>query len=108
MTNFSELKGEQLENLLACMATCRACCNKCIEEGNKKTAAVTSECADACDLAIKWKCCNGNFTNQALELCAQVCKKCADECGHAQSEHCKECADICTRCSNSCSTSRAR
>lgn len=100
--SYAHINSEQMQNLLQCMAVCKSCVAQCVQEGCKKSAALCNECAEACYLAIKFKCCNSEFCTQALKLCGEICKKCADECKKLQPQPCKECAEICARCCKSC------
>ena len=100
--SFAHVNTEQMQNLFHCMAICKSCVAYCVQEGCKKTAVLCNECAEACHLAIKFKCCDSEFCNQALKLCSDVCKKCAEACKKLEIPHCKECADMCNRCSVTC------
>jgi len=42
-----------------------------------------------------------------MDLCAQICKRCAEECKKMKVDHCQECAAVCNRCSESSSMYRA-
>jgi hypothetical protein len=105
--SFSSLNTEQILNLMKCMAICKACWRKCIEEDNKETAVLCAECAEVCDLALRLKCANSQFSNDMLKLCAEVCKRCGEACQRIEAQHCKECGDICNRCSATCSSQLA-
>jgi len=96
------LKDEQMQTLLNCMATCRACAKLCIDEGHKVTAVICGKCADVCELAIKFKCCNSEFSHQVMGLCVQICKKCSAECEKMQAAQCKECCVVCRQCAACC------
>ena len=86
--SFSHLNSELILNLMKCMAICKSCTHKCIEEGNKE--------------AVKFECAESGFSNQVLDLCAQVCDKCAAACLRVDAQHCEECADMCLVCRDSC------
>jgi len=101
-TQFPQINTPEIRALIECMNTCKACAKKCIEGGNKKTALLCGECCEICDLAIKYKCCDSEFTQQVLDLCGQVCRQCATECNRIESAHCHECAEACRRCAEVC------
>lgn len=103
-THFQNVNTPEVQTLSQCLATCKECGKMCLEEGQARTAIICNECAEICDLALKFKCCNSEFANQALDLCGQICKRCASECGKANSAHCQECADVCKRCAEVCSS----
>ena len=100
--SFAHLNTELISNLMKCMAICKACMHKCVEEGQEEAAVLCAECADVCGLALKFKCAESGFSHDVLTLCAQVCKKCADKCHKISAQHCKECSDMCKRCCASC------
>lgn len=102
-SQFQNIHTPEVQALSDCMTTCKACAKICIEEGHAKTAAICNDCSEVCDLALKCKCCNSEFTNQLFDLCGQVCKRCADECSKAHTSHCQECGEICKQCAEACS-----
>jgi hypothetical protein len=103
-TEFPQTDTRHMHTMMECMSICAACAKKCLEEGHKKTAALTAECADICALAIKSASCQSEFNHQIMNLCAQVCRRCADECQKMQVKHCLECAEACKQCADACST----
>jgi|GEM_PF-1537484 len=101
--SFPQIDFKEMQNMMECMSVCAACAKKCVDEGQKKTAALCAECADICSLAIKAKSSQSEFQHQIMDLCAKICKRCAEECKKMKVDHCQECAEVCTRCSESCS-----
>lgn len=104
---FPQVNSPHLQAIMECMIVCIACSVKCIEEGHKKTAILCAECADVCDLAIKSASSQSEFNNHIMELCAQVCQRCAEECRKMQVQHCIECAEACNQCAEACSTAQS-
>lgn len=102
-SEFPESHSPHMQTLQECMSVCCGCAKKCLEEGHKKTAALCSDCADVCTLAIK--ACSGHseLEHEIMELCSTTCKKCSDECKKMDAKHCKECAEVCKNCSEVCS-----
>jgi hypothetical protein len=101
-TDFPQTDTREMHCMMECMSICTACAKKCIEEGHARTAALCAECADICALAIKSKSCQSEFQHQILDLCAQACRRCAEECSHMNAHHCQECAEVCRRCADCC------
>lgn len=102
-TQFPNTDTREMHKTMECMSICRACAQKCIEEGNKHTALLCLECSDICDLAIKFKSNNSEYCQQVLDLCAQICRRCANECSRMEAPHCQECAEACRACAEACS-----
>jgi hypothetical protein len=103
-TEFPQADTDQIHKMMNCLSICAACSKKCLEEGHKKTAAVCAECADVCALAIKSTCVESEFNEQIVDLCAQVCNRCTDQCKKTQIQSCQECAEVCRQCKDACST----
>lgn len=101
-SQFSATNSKEMQTLMECMSTCRACAKKCTEEGSKRAACVCSDCSEICDLAIKFKSCESEYCQQVWDLCSQICRHCANECSHVQSQHCQECSEVCRRCAEAC------
>lgn len=102
-SQFAHLETKEMHQLMECMIICRACAKKCTEEGNKYLAFLCQDCSEICDLAIKLKSSHSEYCHQILDLCAQVCRHCANECSrHTQSAHCQECAEACRHCAEAC------
>lgn len=100
--SFPFVNTEEFHLLSTCSAICHACSKMCLEEGQKRTSLICTECAALCNFALKCHARDSEFTNQIMELCNQACKKCANECSKAQSQHCQECAIICKKCAEVC------
>jgi hypothetical protein len=71
---------DHLDLLKRCFSITSACAKICIEAGHKKTALICSDCADIYGLTIKLHCGDSDFGPQMFKLCAEVCRKCAEEC----------------------------
>ncbi|MFV0671744.1 four-helix bundle copper-binding protein [Variovorax sp. tm] len=40
-------------------------------------------------------------------MCAEICQRCAAECGSHDADHCQRCAEACRRCEEECRTMAA-
>jgi len=96
--SFPQTDSKEMQKLMECMSVCAACSKMCIDQGQKKTAALCAECADVCSLAIKAQSNQSEFQHQIMDLCAQICRRCAEECKKMK---------VCTRCAESCSTAHS-
>lgn len=101
-SSFPHIYHQHMQTLLRCFSICSSCAKMCIEEGRSETAALCSDCADICALAIKLHSGDSEFSEQAFELCARACDRCAEECEEEDSEHCHECGEICRKCAEAC------
>ena len=95
-----------------CAQACAACADACLGEEDvaelKRCISLNALCADVCattgaalsrQLAM-----NKELVRALLDVCAQACLSCGDECErHAgMHEHCRVCADACRVCERSC------
>jgi hypothetical protein len=105
-----------IEQMLDCAAHCTSCADACIaEELPDLTQCIRSclDCADICDvtarLATRRAGSNEAILRQALELCAETCRRCAEQCGtHADHHyHCRICAQACRACAEACQDAAA-
>jgi hypothetical protein len=95
-----------------CAQACTSCADACL--GEKSVAELTQcirlnlDCADLCDVtaavATRRTGSNEGIIKRMLEVCAEACRICGEECArHASKhEHCRICADACKRCEGSC------
>lgn len=60
------------------------------------------DCADVCSLALKLVARGSDKAGELLELCANMCEDCAEECGNHDHDHCQECAKACRECAEAC------
>ena len=95
-----------IQKLLACVASCENCATSCLGEDNVKMMAgcikLDRDCADMCALAARLLQRDSEIALQFLLLCEEICRKCAEECGRHEHEHCKQCAADCMACAEAC------
>src|SRR5690606_18959215 len=93
---------ETFQVILECLKECNSCFDECLNEEDVKMMSecirLDRECADACAFAAQAITRNSPFTNQILELCAEICDRCAEECNQHDMDHCKRCAEACRKC----------
>lgn len=104
------------ENLIQipneCTTACQKCADACLNEENVKMLArcinLDLDCAAitavTADLAAR----NSKILNQQLDVCMEICKRCAEECemhaSNMQMEHCNDCGEACRRGEEACQT----
>jgi hypothetical protein len=63
------------------------------------------DCAEICAVAIGYISRGSENFQAVMQLCADICTACADECErHSHMEHCKRCAEACRACAETCRT----
>ena len=99
-------KQKLIDALYYCAAQCTHCYDACHLEHKKEMELCMQhdlDCAELCRLTgqvLERKSPNADLF---LKLCAQMCKRCANECAnHKHLEHCQKCADACTKCAEMC------
>lgn len=101
-SSFPHVQHEHMQTLMKCFSICSSCSKKCTEENMAETAILCGECADICALAIKWHSAESPFNAEIMQLCSEVCEKCAEACGEMHVEHCRQCSEICHECADAC------
>ncbi len=100
-------QNELIRSLLQCAVECEHCANACLDEGDHLPMMVNCirldrDCATICrstaDLIIR----GSEISDKALEICAEICTKCAEECGSHDMDHCQECSKACMECAEAC------
>lgn len=91
----------------ACANVCRQCSYACLHEADVKKQLVciqfTNDCANICELAVKYMLADSAFAKQICKLCAVICNACSDECEkYAHIEYCTLCATDCSTCAIAC------
>jgi len=95
-----------------CAQTCTSCADACLAESSvselTQCIRLNLDCADVCTtagtVATRRTGSNERIIKQMLEICAEACRLCGEECSrHARMhEHCRICAEACKRCEQAC------
>lgn len=93
-----------------CGLTCTICAQDCLQEPHvadlARCIALNTQCAEACRATagmLVHAQVEASQVRRQVELCAAICRACAQECGRMQDmEHCRICAESCTRCADQC------
>lgn len=102
-----ERKMTDLSSTLAeCVAMCNYCLNACLEEKDVhmmvRCIKLDKDCAEICETTLSFITSASAFTRDILQLCAAICKACAQECGKHPYQHCQDCANTCKKCADAC------
>jgi hypothetical protein len=91
-----------------CHALCIQTIRHCLELGGRHAMPehirLLEDCAEICETSANYMLRGSSFHDRMCNLCAEVCRYCADSCGHvaAEDHKIKQCADLCRRCAGSC------
>ena len=95
-----------IEAASACAAACHHCAASCLREDDPKPMArciaLDLDCAAMCELAAAPVARGSEVAKVVAKGCAEVCDRCAAECGQHPMAHCQRCADACRRCAKVC------
>ena len=101
-----------IEECLACGESCTSCADACLAEDDvaslRRCIRTNLDCADICHATarIATRLSGGQPASLGalLEVCADECLRCAEECDlHAHHhEHCRVCAAACRSCEQAC------
>lgn len=99
--------SEILKALAECAASCNYCSTACLEEADVKMMAacikLDIDCAQICQITAAFIARDSDHAQHLINECAEICRKCADECGKHDNTHCRECAEACRKCAEACS-----
>lgn len=95
-----------IEACYLCAAACDNCAASCLKEEHidmmRDCIRLDMQCANLCRLAAQFMAQDSDEAKKLCLLCAEVCQKCAAECGKHQHDHCQHCAQACQRCAEEC------
>ena len=96
---------ECINACLNCAALCYHCASEDLKEEHdmKRCIQLNMECAIICTAAAHLMSLGGGQALSLCKLCAEICRKCAAECGKYVYKHCMECAEACRQCAGLCS-----
>jgi len=114
-----EAGGEKLKSFAKAVAHCKETGELCLAHCARELAAGNTEMAKChgsvqsmlaiCDAALKLVAAGSAQARKAVELCAAVCKECAESCeehkahfGHGMHLECKDCGEACRDMEKAC------
>jgi hypothetical protein len=89
----------------ACALACNRCAAACVAEempGMARCIALDTDCAAACAMAAAVMARGSENVALVCGMCAELCKRCAAECGSHDMDHCQRCAEACRQCEAEC------
>lgn len=90
----------------SCAAACDHCATACLAEDNvaamENCIRTDIDCADICRLAAAAMARGSASASDICRLCADICDRCAAECGKHDHDHCQACAKACRDCGEEC------
>jgi hypothetical protein len=110
--NRNRMKKDVLDDCLRacqeCVIFCTRCAASCTEESNAQDLSrciqLNLECAAMCNAAVQLMSLNGISSDSLCRLCADISRRCAEECmKHDSMKHCRDAASCCHECSIICS-----
>ncbi len=97
---------ELITTLADCIRACEYCATACLNEDDvqKLTDCIRldRDCADLCNLSLKFLSRESSQVYAAVELCKKTCSQCAMECENHEHDHCVKCAEACRKCEEQC------
>ena len=104
------MKSEKTNNLehvlIKCITACETCMTMCLQEDDVKMMVgciqLDRDCADICTLTARFVARNSAHAKHEMKECIEICRKCAEECGKHDHDHCQHCAEICRECADAC------
>ncbi len=106
VTNTTDKYQKCIDACNKCAQACYECFTACLNEpdtnARKNCIKLLVECAMMCQMSAATMSMDGQFAKPHCQMCAQICKKCAQECSMFKDTHCQKCADICRMCEAEC------
>lgn len=95
--------------LSQCIEVCNETLSYCLEQGedhaDREHILGLIDCIDSCWFVVGLQSRDSELVPQAMEVCAEACKRCEDSCGHFEddetmdrcAEACREAYEYCNR-----------
>jgi hypothetical protein len=85
---------------------CNHCAAECLRGPDlqmmARCIALDIDCAEACQFAASVMGRAGENARTVCTMCAEMCRRCGEECAKHKEDHCRECAEACRRCAEEC------
>lgn len=111
--NLNEPLATAVRHAMFCTAICTSCADACVAEEMDMAQCIRTclDCADVCNatfrVATRRTGSNEAVLARLLQLCAEVCEACAEECARHDHDHCRLCAEMCRECARDCRAAAA-
>ncbi len=96
-----------IQSCIQCAQICEGMIEYCLKQGGlhaePEHIRLLRDCSDTCTLLADFMTRESNFHISLSHVCMQVCLACSIDCsGFADDELMQMCADVCDRCAESC------
>jgi hypothetical protein len=95
-----------IQTITQCAKHCSSCAGTCLQEAAISEHAdcirICLECAEVCHSTTLLLVMNSSFSDQALQLCRDICLACMKICSDIPEEHCQQCATACKETAEQC------
>lgn len=88
-----------------CLVACESCANQCLKENaaiKEQCIRTDLDCAEICSLTLRLLSRDSAMASKMIDLCIDICDKCAIECEKHDDDHCQHCAKQCRKCIEVC------
>lgn len=98
-----------IDNCLNCHRICletlsQHCFRMGGEHVEQQHARLMLDCAQICQTSADFMIRGSDLHPLTCGVCAEICRRCADDCARFSGEEMRRCADACSRCAQSCRT----
>ncbi|PRY14310.1 hypothetical protein CLV24_104120 [Pontibacter ummariensis] len=107
--NHGQHQNQDLLQILAqCADECDHCFDMCLENDRTdelvRALRACRDCAKICRVTASFVASGSAFAQRMVEVCAEVCKQCADTCERRkdEEEETGHCAKVCRQCEEAC------
>lgn len=95
-----------IQTITQCAKHCSNCAGICLQEAAISSHAdcirICLECVEVCHTTTLLLVMNSSFSDQALQLCRDICLACMKICSDIPGEHCQQCATACKETAEQC------
>lgn len=96
--------NKAIESCIKCMNICETSIKNGIYADNYEFIHLCRDCADICNLCIRFHARDSIYTKKLMALCVEICNVCSVECNKNAAHHASsmECAVACLKCAEAC------
>lgn len=93
---------------MLCSLFCTSCADACLAEDMDMAQCIrdcldcSTICAATAQISVRRTAQNIDVMRSQLQACIQACEICAAECGKHDNPHCELCAKMCRECADDC------
>lgn len=106
MPHVQEQMRDCIDNCTSCHGICLETVSHCLEQGGRHADSqhitMLLDCAQICQVSADYMLRGSNLHQQTCAVCADVCERCAQDCGQFTEDFMLRCAEECRLCAQSC------